>query len=77
MDMLKTDVLIVGAGPAGAATAAFLGRFGTRALMISRHRGTADTPRAHIVNQRTMEAMRDAGNTPPGAPSGPGMPNWA
>jgi 2,4-dichlorophenol 6-monooxygenase len=61
MDMLKTDVLIVGAGPAGAATAAFLGRFGTRALMISRHRGTADTPRAHIVNQRTMEAMRDAG----------------
>lgn len=59
--MLKTDVLIVGAGPAGAATAAFLGRFGTRALMISRHRGTADTPRAHIVNQRTMEAMRDAG----------------
>jgi 2,4-dichlorophenol 6-monooxygenase len=29
--------------------------------MISRHRSTAETPRAHITNQRTMEALRDAG----------------
>jgi len=29
--------------------------------MISRHSGTADTPRAHITNQRTMEALRDVG----------------
>ena len=58
---ITTDVLIVGAGPAGASTAVFLGKQGVRTLMISRNRGTADTPRAHIVNQRTMEVLRDAG----------------
>ena len=58
---IETDVLIVGAGPAGASSAVFLGKYGIRTLTISRHRGTADTPRAHITNQRTMEAMRDAG----------------
>lgn len=58
---VQTDVLVVGAGPAGASTAAFLGRFEVGTLMISRHRGTAHTPRAHIVNQRTMEVLRDAG----------------
>jgi 2,4-dichlorophenol 6-monooxygenase len=29
--------------------------------MISRHRSTAESPRAHITNQRTMEFLRDAG----------------
>ena len=59
--IVETDVLIVGAGPAGAATAVFLGNHGVRSLMISRHGGTAETPRAHITNQRAMEALRDAG----------------
>ena len=54
-------VLIVGAGPAGATTALLLARYGIRALVISRHRGTANTPRAHIFNQRAMEVLRDAG----------------
>lgn len=58
---IETDVLIVGAGPAGASTAVALGRYGIHSLMISRNCGTADTPRAHIVNQRTMEFFRDAG----------------
>jgi 2,4-dichlorophenol 6-monooxygenase len=39
----------------------FLGKHGVRTLMISRHGGTAETPRAHITNQRAMEALRDAG----------------
>ena len=58
---IETDVLVVGAGPAGAATSVFLGKHGIRTLMISRHGGTAETPRAHITNQRAMEALRDAG----------------
>ena len=58
---METDVLIVGAGPAGAAAAVFLGRYGIRCLVISKHRGTSGTPRAHITNQRAMEALRDAG----------------
>ena len=56
-----TDVLIVGAGPAGAASALFLAQNGIPALAISRFAGTADSPRAHITNQRTMEVLRDAG----------------
>ena len=60
-DVINVDVLIVGAGPAGATTAVFLGKQGINTLMISRNRGPADTPRAHIVNQRAMEVFRDAG----------------
>ena len=61
MKIVEVDVLVVGAGPAGAATSVFLGKAGIRTLMISRQGGTAETPRAHITNQRTMEALRDAG----------------
>ena len=57
---VAVPVLIVGAGPAGATTALLLGRLGVRCMVISRHRGTANTPRAHIFNQRAMEVLRDA-----------------
>jgi 2,4-dichlorophenol 6-monooxygenase len=59
--MIETDVLIVGTGPAGAASSLFLSKHGISNLAISRSRSTAKTPRAHITNQRTMEALRDAG----------------
>ncbi|KAJ9602804.1 hypothetical protein H2200_012584 [Cladophialophora chaetospira] len=58
---ISTPVLVVGAGPAGATTALLLGRYGIPSVVISRHRGTANTPRAHIFNQRAMEVLRDAG----------------
>ncbi len=58
---LETPVLIVGAGPSGATTALLLARYGIPSVVISRHRGTANTPRAHIFNQRAMEVLRDAG----------------
>ena len=59
--IVETDVLVVGAGPAGASSAVFLGKHGVRTIAISRHHSTAETPRAHITNQRTMEALRDVG----------------
>lgn len=62
--MDETLVLIIGAGPSGATTAIHLGQLGVRSLLISRHRGTANTPRAHIFNQRAMEVLRDAGIEP-------------
>ena len=61
---IETDVLIVGAGPAGASAAVFLAPYGLRTIMICRHPCSADTPRAHITNQRAMEAFRDAGLEP-------------
>ncbi|KAB5511451.1 FAD-binding monooxygenase, partial [Coniochaeta sp. 2T2.1] len=57
--ILETDFLIVGAGPAGASLACFLGKDGLKGLMISSAPSTAHTPRAHIINQPAMECIRD------------------
>lgn len=53
-------VLIIGAGPSGATTGLLLAHYGIKSLIISRHKSTANTPRAHIFNQRAMEVLRDA-----------------
>jgi 2,4-dichlorophenol 6-monooxygenase len=57
----QTDVLIVGSGPAGGAAALCLATLGIPNIMITKYRWTANTPRAHITNQRTMEIFRDLG----------------
>lgn len=54
-------MLIVGAGPAGLATSNLLSRYGVRHVLVEKHLGTAHTPRAHIVNQRTVEIFRHMG----------------
>eukprot|EP01035_Chromulina_nebulosa_P001048 gene1048-1419_t len=58
---ITTDVLIIGTGPAGSATAALLSTYGIENLAINRYRWLANTPRAHITNQRAMEVIRDLG----------------
>ncbi|MEA2382993.1 MAG: 2,4-dichlorophenol 6-monooxygenase [Solirubrobacteraceae bacterium] len=58
---VETDVLIVGSGPAGASAAVFLSTYGVENMVVTKFRWTANTPRAHITNQRTMEIMRDVG----------------
>ena len=58
---IKTDVLIIGTGPAGSACAALLSSYGIENVAINRYRWLANTPRAHITNQRTMEVLRDLG----------------
>lgn len=58
---ITTDVLIIGTGPAGSACAALLSTYGVDNIVINRYRWLANTPRAHITNQRTMEVLRDLG----------------
>ena len=58
---VETDVLIVGSGPAGGAAALSLATLGVPNIMITKYRWTANTPRAHITNQRAMEIFRDLG----------------
>ena len=60
-DVVSTDVLVVGSGPAGGSAALFLSSLGVDNMMITKYRWTANTPRAHITNQRTMEIFRDLG----------------
>ncbi|MEL7099120.1 MAG: FAD-dependent monooxygenase [Pseudomonadota bacterium] len=61
MAEITTDVLVIGTGPAGSATAALLASYGIEVMAVNRYRWLANTPRAHITNQRTMEVLRDLG----------------
>src|ERR1700742_4841859 len=58
---LTVPVLMVGAGPAGLTASLALRRYGIDHLLVEQYPGTAHTPRAHIVNQRTVEILRHLG----------------
>ncbi|MFJ3792831.1 FAD-dependent monooxygenase [Kitasatospora sp. NPDC090091] len=58
---VRVPVLIVGAGPAGLTASLALSRYGVPHLVVGKYPGTAHTPRAHLLNQRTGEIMRDLG----------------
>src|SRR3989442_14763866 len=61
MRKIEVPVFIVGAGPAGLSATCLLATQGIQTLTITRFPGTANSPRAHITNQRTMEVFRDLG----------------
>ena len=58
---VTTDVLVIGTGPAGGAAALALATLGVDHLVVTKYRWTANTPRSHITNQRTIEVFRDLG----------------
>jgi 2-polyprenyl-6-methoxyphenol hydroxylase-like FAD-dependent oxidoreductase len=53
-----TDVLIVGAGPAGLSLAVELGSQGKRCMVVERHEHVGYAPRAKTSNVRTRELFR-------------------
>ncbi|MPZ93086.1 MAG: 2,4-dichlorophenol 6-monooxygenase [Actinobacteria bacterium] len=55
------DVLIVGLGPTGLISALALAQQGLSVRGLTRWHWLANSPRAHITNQRAMEVYRDLG----------------
>ncbi|CAB4904225.1 unannotated protein [freshwater metagenome] len=53
------DVLVVGSGPTGMTTALALATYGVSVRVVTKQGHLADTPRAHITNQRALEVFRD------------------
>lgn len=59
--MSETDVLVIGAGPVGLATALQLGRRGIATLLVERREGLSHHPKAGGIHARTMEIFRQWG----------------
>ena len=58
-----TKVLISGAGPAGLVSALLLARLGIRSILIERNPVTDEHPKAHELNARSVEILREIGVT--------------
>src|SRR5215217_9672316 len=59
--IIDTPVLIIGGGGCGLSSSIFLSNHGVEHLLVERHPGTAILPKAHYLNQRTMEVYRQHG----------------
>ena len=55
------DVLIVGAGPVGVSLANLLGQQGVDTVLIDRHQGVLEVPRAVHLDGETMRIIQDMG----------------
>ena len=60
-ETFDTDVIVVGSGPTGSTAALALATYGVQVRVVSRWNWVANTPRAHITNQRAVEVFRDLG----------------
>ena len=58
---LKTNVLIVGAGPTGLLGSILLSQIGIDHVVIDRKTAIHPAPAAHVINTRTLEIYRQAG----------------
>jgi 2,4-dichlorophenol 6-monooxygenase len=59
--MKEVDVLVVGGGGCGLTLSIFLADKGVNFLTIERRAGTSNLPKAHYLNQRTMEILQQHG----------------
>jgi len=61
MTDVRVPVLIVGGGGAGLTASMLLSTLGVESLLVSALPTTSILPKAHVLNQRTMEILRDVG----------------
>ena len=60
-DTIKTDILIVGAGPTGLLLANLLGAMGVTTTIVETHGDTVQDPRAVSIDDEAMRALQAAG----------------
>src|SRR3989440_9875779 len=58
---IETPVLIVGGGGAGLTASMLLSKLGTRHILVSSLAHTSLLPKAHVLNQRTLEIFEEVG----------------
>ncbi|WP_225101879.1 FAD-dependent monooxygenase [Streptomyces sp. CoH27] len=61
MEVTEVPVLIVGGGGCGLSASLFLSDHGVGHVLVERHAATSILPKAHYINQRTMEIFRQHG----------------
>ena len=61
---IDVPVLIVGGGGAGLTASILLSQLGIETLLVSRYAETSRLPKAHVLNQRSMEIFTDVGVAP-------------
>ena len=61
MSDITVPVLVVGGGGCGLTTSILLSEHGIDHHLVERHTGTSPLPKAHYLNQRTMEVLRQYG----------------
>ena len=61
---ITVPVLIVGGGGAGLTASMLLSQLGVETLLVSRYAETSRLPKAHVLNQRSMEIFTDIGVAP-------------
>ncbi|KAF9887169.1 hypothetical protein FE257_010423 [Aspergillus nanangensis] len=55
---IDIPVVIVGGGGCGLTLSSFLSNYGIEHVLVEKHTGTSVLPKAHYLNQRTMEILR-------------------
>ncbi len=65
MDDREVPVLIVGGGGAGLTASMLLSQLGVESWLVNARPTTSDLPKAHVLNQRAMEILRDTGVAEP------------
>jgi len=61
MSAREADVLIIGGGPVGLTLAAEMSYRGMSALVLEKRKTTSSSPKALLINSRSMEHFRRLG----------------